>query len=120
MKRSTHQRIRTKLTRLVMISSCAALLLACLAFVINDVFSYRKAMLQDLPTGAQIIGNNSTAALSCGEPKPVEEIMSALSADPHLVLACVFNAENQILAAYQQPGSTLRLPARAESTRAWF
>jgi C4-dicarboxylate-specific signal transduction histidine kinase len=112
--------IRRKLTVLVMTSSCAALLLACLAFVVNDAFSYRGAMLQDLSTRAQIIGNNSTAALSFGDPKPVEEIMDALSADVHLVAAGVFDAEDKVLAQYPRGGNKLIFPERHAARGAWF
>ena len=38
MKLFRHGSIRRKLTRIVMASSCAALLLACTGFVINDIF----------------------------------------------------------------------------------
>ena len=112
MKVFRHGGIRRKLTMIVMASSCAALLLACLAFVINDLFSYREVMLKDLTTRAKIIGNNSTAALSFGDPKPVEEIMAALSADPHLVTACVFDGDGRIFAQYHKEGSLETIPAR--------
>jgi C4-dicarboxylate-specific signal transduction histidine kinase len=115
-----HAGIRRKLTVIVMASSCAALLLACAAFVINDVFSYRNVMLYDLTTRAEIIGNNSTAALSFGDPKPVEEIMGALSADPHLVAACVFDSENHAFAQYPQSDLKIPFPERAGLQQAWF
>ena len=111
MKVFRHGGIRRKLTMIVMASSCAALLLACLAFVINDLFSYREVMLKDLTTRAKIIGNNSTAALSFGDPKPVEEIMAALNADPHLVTACVFDGDGRIFAQYHKEGSLETIPA---------
>jgi C4-dicarboxylate-specific signal transduction histidine kinase len=108
--------IRRKLTLIVMVSSCAALLLACLAFVVNDAISYRQVLRNDLITRAQIIGNNSTAALSFGESKPVEEIMAALSADPHLVAACVFDAEHRVFAQYPQSDVKIPFPlARPEA-----
>jgi C4-dicarboxylate-specific signal transduction histidine kinase len=105
---------------IVMTASCAALLLACLTFVVSDVFNYREVMLRDLSTRAQIIGNNSTAALSFGEPKPVEEIMAALSADPRLVAACVFTADNQVFAQYRRANSAESLPSRNTDRNAWF
>jgi C4-dicarboxylate-specific signal transduction histidine kinase len=105
---------------LVMITSGAALFLACLAFVINDIFSYREVMLQDLSTRAQIIGNNSTAALTFGDPKPVDEILAALSADRHLVAASVFSANHDVFAQYRRASSRELLPSRPASRNAWF
>ena len=112
--------IRFKLTMIVMASSCAALLLACLGFIVNDLFTYREVMLKDSSTRAQIIGNNCTAALSFGDPKPVEEIMAALSADPYLVAACVFDADKKVFAQYRRQGSTDPLPAGPSPTSALF
>ena len=115
-----NRRIRTKLKLIAMASACSALLLACLAFVINDIISYRAVMLKDLTIRAEIIGQNSTAALSFGDPKPVEEIMSALRADPHLVAACVFGKENQVLAEFRRPGFTKPFPNRPAKSEARF
>jgi len=120
MKSIWNRGIRVKLMVIVMITSCAALFLACLAFVVNDIFSYRDVMLQDLSTRAQIIGNNSTAALGFDEPKPVEEIMAALSADPHLVAACVLNANGEVFAQYRRANSIEALPNRLTSRNSWF
>jgi C4-dicarboxylate-specific signal transduction histidine kinase len=120
MKVFRHGGIRRKLTLIVMASSCAGLLLACLAFVVNDVLSYRQVMRQDLSTRAQIIGNNSTAALSFGDPKPVDEIMDALSADPHLVVACVFDAERRLFSQYPRSDMRIPFPERSEPEEAWF
>ena len=115
-----HQRIRTKLTMIVMATSCTALLIACLSFVVNDLFSYRQVMLQDLTTRAQIIGNSSTAALTFGDPKPVEENLAALSADPHVVTACVFGAQGEVIASYRRPGSAETLPSRSAPSASGF
>ena len=120
MKTFRHGGIRRKLTIIVMASSCAALLVACLAFVVNDIRSYREVMLKDLSTRAQIIGNNSTAALSFGDPKPVEEIMDALSADPNLVSACVFDTDRKVFAQYPRAVGRIPFPDRGAAQGAWF
>jgi len=108
-----NQCIRCKLKLIAMAATCAALLLACAAFVVIDIFSYREVMLKDLTTRAKIIGNNSTAALSFGDPKPVEEILSALSVDPNLIAASVTDANDKTLAEYRRPGYATPLPRRA-------
>ena len=120
MKTFRHGGIRRKLTIIVMASSCVALLVACLAFVVNDIRSYREVMLKDLSTRAQIIGNNSTAALSFGDPKPVEEIMDALSADPNLVSACVFDTDRKVFAQYPRAVGRIPFPDRGAAQGAWF
>ena len=92
--------IRRKLVLILMLTSCAALILACVAFVVNDLATYRQTLSQGLSTQAEVIGNSSAAALTFNDPKPVEEILTALSADPNLISASVYDKAGGILAQY--------------------
>ena len=89
--------IRRKLTLIIMLISCSALLLAAAGFAINDLLAYRQEMIRQGETQATIIGNSSTAALLFKQPKPVEETIKALRGDRHLMTARVYDAEGQIL-----------------------
>ena len=55
--------IRQKLTMMAMLASASALLLACVTFVIVDVYFQRGGVVRNLDTLAKIVGMNSTAAL---------------------------------------------------------
>jgi len=79
--------IRRKLTLIIMLTSSVALLLACAAFVSYDLYTFRRAKVHDLTTLAEIIGSNSTAALTFGDSNSAKEILGALSANQHIAAA---------------------------------
>jgi signal transduction histidine kinase/CheY-like chemotaxis protein len=107
--------IRRKLTLITMATSSAALLVACIAFVLFDVRSFRRKMADDLSVVAEGIGINSTAALQFDSPESGAEILSALRAYPHIVSALIFDAEGRPFAAYRRP--RLRAEPRLASLR---
>src|SRR5712691_8641718 len=92
--------IRRKLTLIIMLTSSVALLLACAAFVSYDLYAFRQAKVHDLTTLADIIGSNSTAALSFNDASSAREILGALSAKKHIVAACIYTRNGQVFAKY--------------------
>jgi signal transduction histidine kinase/CheY-like chemotaxis protein len=100
--------IKQKLQLIIMITVGAALLLACVAVLAYDYAVVRDSMRNDLDVLADIFGYNSTAALSFGDRKATEEILSGLKAKRHIVRACIYTSDGQLFAAYQ------REPARQE------
>ena len=65
--------IKLKLTLIIMLTSTVVLLLACMAFVIYDLITFRRSMTRDLSTIAEIIGNNTTSALVFVDQDAAEE-----------------------------------------------
>ena len=59
--------IRKKLQGIVMVTSAAALLVASVVFTLYDRSTFLFAKTQDLRASAQMVGSNSTAALSFGD-----------------------------------------------------
>jgi signal transduction histidine kinase/ActR/RegA family two-component response regulator/HAMP domain-containing protein len=82
--------IKRKLMLIIMAASTVALLLISGAFVTYELFTFRQGMTRDLSTLAEIIGNQSTAALTFNENTAAEETLSALSAQRHIVSACIY------------------------------
>src|SRR5436190_12392064 len=82
--------IKRKLTLIILLTSSIVLLLACAAFVIYDQITFRRSMIDDLDTLAEIIGENSRGALSFGVPKAGKEVLAALKARPHIVAAGLY------------------------------
>ena len=66
MQRLRKTSIKGKQTLIVMLTSGLALLLACVAFSSYELITFRAAMIDNLSTLAEIIGNNSSAALDFG------------------------------------------------------
>ena len=92
--------IKRKLLVIIMITSTVALLLVSAGFVSYEVITFRKGMVNDLSTLAQIIGDRSTAALSFKIQKDAEETLRALSFKPHIVSAALYDENGNILATY--------------------
>ena len=112
MKRFAALSIGHKITLIVMATTCVALLVSLAAVSVFAQVSFRERMRRETITRAEIIANNSTAALSFGDPAPVSEILRALSADPHLGVAAVFDAQDKVFAQYSRPGWTAPRPAK--------
>jgi PAS domain S-box-containing protein len=95
--------IQRKQMLIIMFTSGAALVVACVAFATFDILTFRKDMVGELSTHTQIIGNNSTAALDFNDPKGVQETLAALSADSYIRGAAVYTKDGQIFATYGRP-----------------
>jgi two-component system, sensor histidine kinase len=98
--------IKRKLTIIVMAASSVALLIACAAFGLYDKITFQQSMAEDLEIQAEIIATNSTAALTFGDGKAIEEMLAALKAKRSIVAACVYNKNAQPFARYLRKGST--------------
>jgi two-component system, sensor histidine kinase and response regulator len=95
-----HRSIRRKLTRIVLVTCGASILLACTAIAAYDVAAFRRELSSQLATVAQITGSNLTAALAFGDPKSATETLGSLAAQPHIVQACVYSTDEGVFASY--------------------
>jgi PAS domain S-box-containing protein len=92
--------IKRKLLLITMLTSSAALLLACTGFIAYEWFASRRDLVQRLTMVADIIAGNSTAALEFGDRKSAEEILSTLGANEHILAAAVYGANGRVFATY--------------------
>jgi PAS domain S-box-containing protein len=95
--------IRSKLTIIVMASTCASLLLALLAMGFFDVMNYRSQMIQDAQAFAKTIANNSTAVISFGDNKTAKEILDSFSTDPNIGVSAIIGEDGKLIAEYRRP-----------------
>ena len=102
--------IKQKLTLIIMVTSNVAVLVACVAFVINDMTAFRRSMPGEVSILAQVIGANSTAALMFDDRRSAEETLAALSAQPHIVSACIYGKDGKAAARYMRRGEPADLP----------
>jgi signal transduction histidine kinase len=96
--------IKSKLRLINMLTVGAALALAILAFIGNDYGAFRKALGSNLSILAEVIGENSTAALSFNDSKSAAKILSGLKGQPHIVSACIYSADGRAFAQYRRKG----------------
>jgi signal transduction histidine kinase/ActR/RegA family two-component response regulator/HPt (histidine-containing phosphotransfer) domain-containing protein len=92
--------IRRKLMLITMIISGVALIVACAAFAAYDYIGFRKLLVKELITSADVIGANSTAAISFGDRDAAKELLSSLRADPTVMVADIDGPNNADFTAY--------------------
>lgn len=102
--------IRRKLTRIIMLTSTAAVLFTCLSFTASGLLNLHRRRIADLSTTAELVGANSTAALTFGDRQDAQEILTALRAKPSIVAAAIFTAGGERFAQYQ-PNPAISIPA---------
>ena len=99
--------IRGKQTLIMMLTSSIVLLLACTTFSIYEVITFRKAMVRNLATLAEIVGDNTAAALDFNDAASAKETLSALKAEPDIVGACVYIKNGGIFARYDRGNDSI-------------
>lgn len=96
---------------MMLLTSGAALALACLGFSAYELVTYRRGMLEQLSTIARLVANNSTAVLAFDDNQGAEEILAALKAEPHIVAAALYDEEGRIFSAYPERSAAVKFPA---------
>ncbi len=82
--------------------SGSALLLASVAFLAYDQFTFRQTLVRNLSAQAQIIGANSVSALTFNDPQSAENTLSALSSFPEILGAGIYAADGHVFARYSR------------------
>ncbi len=97
--------IEHKLKALLLLTSIVMLLFATAAFVANDIITFRHALVRETTTLADVIGINSTAALTFEDEKFAEKTLAALGAVPHVLSATIHTQDGKPFARYQRHGA---------------
>ena len=78
-------------------------------------------MERELRLVADLIGTNSSAALSFSDPEAASETLAALKTDPHVIAACVYKKDGASFATYVRPGKQVRsIPSLAPAEMTAF
>ena len=96
--------IRKKLMLVTMLTSSVALIVACLTVVVYDFVSFRWLMVENLATYADVIGANSTAAITFNDEKSAAESLASLQFNPSVISACIEDASGRDMASYLRAG----------------
>jgi PAS domain S-box-containing protein len=105
--------IKQKLLVAILVTSGGALLLSGAAIMVWDQYLFRQGMQRDLSSVADIVADNSQAALAFEDPQSARQTLSALKAKPHVVSACTYRADGTILAQYSRTGAAAPCPPMA-------
>jgi PAS domain S-box-containing protein len=112
--------IKQKLVVILLATTTAALLITGTGIVISDTLLFRRSMERDLSALAEIVGDNSTAALVFNDPRVATQTLSALRVRQHMVTACLYSADGNLFARYTRNASAAEAcppPLRDEIAR---
>ena len=93
--------IKYKLILICMLTTGIALLFGSGILIINEFFSFRRSMINDLTIQAKIIANNSTAALAFHDQKNAREILSALKSSTNIEFAVIYTQSGETFAIFE-------------------
>jgi len=96
--------IRRKLQAVIMVSVAAALVLACGALLAFTIAAMRDSTRTGIGILAQVIGENSTAALSFNDANAAAELLQGLKAQPSITRACIYSVKGELFARYTRAG----------------
>jgi PAS domain S-box-containing protein len=113
--------LKRKQMLIAVITTGAALVLAGIIFSVYEVLTFREVTIRNLTTLAQVVGDNSSAALDFGEQGDAQDALAALRAEPNIVGACIYNLEGAVFAEYQRSQvAPLKWPPLPEEAGASF
>jgi two-component system sensor histidine kinase/response regulator len=97
--------IQRKLAVLIVLIGGIVLVLASMALIIVRSIDVRSQTIAEVSTLADVIGSNTTAALTFHDRRAAEETLSALRADKRVVAAAVYAKDGSVFASYTQTGT---------------
>jgi signal transduction histidine kinase/CheY-like chemotaxis protein len=100
------QSVARKLTTTVLTTSAVTLVAACTVFVTYDYLNSRLRLVRDVTMLADILGTNSTAALTFKDATAATETLRATAVNEHILDARLFTNDGTLLATYIRLGVT--------------
>jgi signal transduction histidine kinase/CheY-like chemotaxis protein len=111
MARYRNLAVKHKLRLIILFSVVAALTPASIGVVAYDQVAARREMQSNLDVLAEIVGSNSTAAVTFGDRRAAEELLSGLKAKKHVVTAVIYSDDGKPFAGYRRDaGSRVPMP----------
>jgi diguanylate cyclase (GGDEF)-like protein/PAS domain S-box-containing protein len=99
--------IRFNLALLTLSASVISVLLASLGFAIYERQGYRASALREVTALADTLGANTSASLAFNDERAAREMLSALSTEPSVLAACLYDRHGHIFAGYRRAASKL-------------
>ncbi len=92
--------IRRKLMVIILSTSGFVLLLTAVAFISYEWITYRRGLVTNVTTLAQVVAANSTAALAFRSPADAREVLNALKAEETIMVAVLYDHDGELFAFY--------------------
>ncbi|OPX93357.1 MAG: Autoinducer 2 sensor kinase/phosphatase LuxQ [Syntrophorhabdus sp. PtaB.Bin006] len=106
--------IKQKIIAIVLLTSTAAMMVVSFVFVVYEAVTFRNDMRRELSALANIIGNNTSAAIVFLDRKSADETLGGLKAKPNILNAYIFTADGELFAQYIAPEGRKEFLEKAE------
>ena len=103
--------IKNKVTIITMLTCMIVLVLILIGFTVLEFTFSRTALVEKVSTLAEVIGSNSTAALTFNDPKSAEATLASLRAEPEILVAAIYTPKGDLFALYFNYDQMPRVPA---------
>ena len=97
-------RIAKKLMLIMHVATLSAVVFAALLFSVSEALNYRKAMVEQVTTLADVIGTSSTAAITFEDETLASQVLSSLTAYNDVISAQIHLANGEMFARYMVNG----------------
>lgn len=113
--------IRRKLTGLFMAMACITAVTISLSIGAFDLLGLERSMGRNLSILADVLGQNSAAALTFQDAETARHVLQALQAEPSVTAACVYTNDKKPFATYVRQGSDSGFaPPPVEGPKTYF
>jgi signal transduction histidine kinase len=92
--------IKRKLIVAMLVTTGVVLFLTSAAFITYELVVFRKEMVRNVRTLAEVIAANSTASLAFRNEQDAKETLLALKAEPQIVAACLYDRTGNLFVTY--------------------
>ncbi len=99
-----------RLMLVIMVTVSLTLVFTALLLSINERRTFRNVGAFSIETLAELVGRNSTATLAFGDKNAATDILNALSAQPEIVLGCLYAKNGALFASYDPKGNGRACP----------
>jgi len=105
-------KLREKLRAIVMLAVAAALLVAAVAAMTYQYYSLRDGMEREFTMLTEMIGENSTAALTFEDYHSAQQLLQSVRTHPAVVAGGIYSSRGVLVAHYLRSDTDEEIPAR--------
>ncbi|GDY20344.1 hypothetical protein LBMAG56_16890 [Verrucomicrobiota bacterium] len=113
MSLTTHHSLPTRVRLMIVGTSAAALLMACVIFFGSASVWYQRKLEADLISLATLIGQTSRTALEVDDPGGSRDAIATLKGHPDVMAGFLYRPDSTVVGSYVRPGVSLTAPAKA-------
>jgi signal transduction histidine kinase/ActR/RegA family two-component response regulator len=103
--------LRHKLVVMIMATSAAAAVLISVGYLAGEYYQTQRDLESELTSQANVVLENSTAALEFGDAETASATLHALAPNRHIRTACLYRKDGSLLAEFRRDRNSLACPA---------